>query len=78
MGETDVGKMLDDNLMAAVFPEMDRTQRLRLLAEVLTSRHLVVLVDELDELSGTVLSRHFKRMTKKIHCVWAKLTYLRC
>ena len=56
-GKTDVGKVLDDNLMAAVFPEMYRTQRLRFLAEVLTSKRSVVLVDELDELSGTVLSR---------------------
>jgi len=75
---TDLGKMLDDNLMAVVFPEMDPTQRLRLLAEVLTSRRFVVLVDALDEVSGTVLPRHFKRMTNKIHFVWAKLTFLRC
>jgi len=42
-GETDLGKLLDDNVMAAVFPDMDATQRLSLLSEVLTSRRFVVL-----------------------------------
>jgi len=54
LGETNIGKMLDDNLMAAVFPEMDPRQRLRLLAEVITSRRFVVLVDDMDELSRTM------------------------
>jgi len=58
----DISEMLDDNLMAVVFPEMDPTQRLRVLAKVLTSRRFVVLVDELDELSGTVLSRFYQFM----------------
>jgi len=43
LGETDLGKMLDDNVMAAVFPDMDATGRLSLLSEVLTSRRFVVL-----------------------------------
>jgi len=62
-GETDLGKMLDDNVMAAVFPDMDATGRLSLLSEVITSRRFVVLVDEVWGTAGPHLRQFIQTYT---------------